>query len=269
MILIGITVWLLSGCSDDDVTSPIANRTFRWSRQDSPLTITDTVMVQDSDVLVIEPGVTARFASGIPLIVKGTLHAVGTPSDSIVLTALDTYWGGLRFIGNGEASTMTYVAARHCREHVVRTTDASPVISHCRLTDCSTPAETGGQIVICDGASTPTIEYCLITGYSNFWACGIVCVPPANPRLLHSDIIGSRSAEDRCVCGGGFLKGNYLATVVWDGTQEVLVADLSLGDPVDQSGDGACTTTSADSLGLFSEVDGVTEPRAERNLAGW
>jgi hypothetical protein len=68
---------------------------------------------------------------------------------------------------------------------------------------------------------------------------------------------------------GGFLVGNYLA--VWDytGSEWVVTPDKSLGHPVDEIGDGICTTISTDTLCLFYDVDGVTEPRGMPQYIFW
>jgi hypothetical protein len=246
--------------------TPDTPQTILWSRQQSPVTITDTVTVEESQLLVIEPGVTVRFASGIPLIVRGTIRAQGTPSDSILLTAIDGYWGGIQFLGSADTSRIEHATIDHCMEQVVLIRDSSPVISRCRLVNSFTQAETGGQIIRCAGMSVPLIQFCIIAGYSNFHACGVICEPPANPRLVHNDILGDHAAADRCVSGGGFLEGNYLAVSVWNGAESIMVPDVSLGDPVDQHGDDVCSTTSTDTLMLFSDVDGLKEPRDQPNV---
>lgn len=263
-----ITVaYLITGCDRDNIAKPNLQTTYTilWSRQQSPITIADTFVVEEHDTLLIEPGVIARFEHKIPLIVKGTLLSFGAPSDSVVLKSLNGEWGGIHFLNGESTSRMVYTTVTHCYDQALLIEDSSPYIYKCRLEDSFTAAETGGQMVFCKGMSYPFIVNCHLSGFSNFKACGVYCQRPANPRLFYNNIIGYRAVSDICVSGGGFLEGNYLAVYVRHGDEEVLVPDLSLGYPTDQTGDGVCSTNSTDSLGLFMGVDGVTMPRNSPN----
>jgi hypothetical protein len=266
LFLIGIA-GIITGCDKDHIVRPNLQVTYTilWSRQQSPISIADTFVVEEHDTLLIEPGVVVQFEHRIPLIVKGTLLSFGAPSDSVVLTSLDWEWGGIHFLNSKSTSRVVYTTVTHCYDQALLIEDSSPYICKCRLEDSFTAAETGGQMVFCKGMSYPLIVNCHLSGFSNFEACGVYCQRPANPRLFHNNIIGYRAASDICVSGGGFLEGNYLAVYVRHGDEDVLVPDLSLGYPVDQTGDGVCSTNSTDSLGLFLGVDGVTVPRSSPN----
>jgi hypothetical protein len=253
-----------------DVTAPDTTAPIVWSREQSPHTITDTFVVEEVDSLIIEPGTIVRFQSETPLIVKGTLLSIGTSSDSIFLTSIDSgYWGGIHFLGSSDSSKMEYTAATNCWHQVLYIEDTSPVISHCRLEHTTTYSERCCNIIYCSGTAYPLIENCLIIDYPGYRGCGVLCWPPANPRLVQNDIVGRRPSDQSCVKMGGFLVGNYLA--VWDytGIEWVVTPDKSLGYPVDEIGDGVCTTISTDTLCLFYDVDGVTEPRGMPQYIFW
>ncbi|MBN2365576.1 MAG: hypothetical protein EH225_06275 [Calditrichaeota bacterium] len=241
--------------------------TIVWRRQQSPIHINQPFTVGASDTLLIEPGVMVYFENKIPLIIRGTLLSMGMPEDSVFLTSDDPngYWGGIRFLNNQTTSILNYTSVTRGLEQILLIENSSPYIFRCNLNHSYTMCETGGMAVFCKGSSSPIIHNCYITGFSNFKACGVNCETPANPLLLCNNIIGHRSALDTCVCGGGFLDGNYLAVNIWTGDGIIRVSDTSLGDPVDETGDGLCTTSSSDTLGLFSNVDGVTRPKSRPN----
>jgi hypothetical protein len=276
-LLFGFFLWFSIGCEKDTTvlqSTPTIksafNDTIIWHSSQSPIAISDAFIVQDSVLLVIEPGVTVLFDYFIPLIVKGAILSIGTPSDSILLTCYQTgyeirYWGGIHFLQSSNICKLEYTAVEYCTERVLLIEDSSPFISHCRLEHSFTSCETGGQLILCRGISDPVIVNCRIYGFSNFRASGILCFPPANPYILSNNIIGWYHMQDTCVKGGGFLDNNYLAAYVRRGSEFVLVPDTSLGNPADQEGDGIFTTNSTDSLGLFSKVDGVTRPRSMPN----
>jgi hypothetical protein len=269
ILIVGSVVCCISNCNKDKIVEPNTNITYTilWSRQQSPITISDTFIVDEYDTLLIEPGVTVQFDTSIPLVVEGTLLSLGAPSDSIILTSLNTnnYWGGIHFLNTEFTSILKYTTVIHCWQQVLLMENSSPNISNCRLEDSFTDSETGGFLITCMGVSFPYIANCYMSGFTNYKAYGVYCTTPANPRLIHNNIIGYRDALDICVNGGGFLSGNYLAVYVLRNNEYFLVPDISLGYPVDQIGDGVCTTNSTDSLSLFLEVDGVSQPRSIPN----
>ena len=243
------------------------SHTILWSKQQSPITIMDTFIVEEYDTLLIEAGVTVKFKVDVPLIIKGTLLSYGTPADSVVLTCLNPtwFWGGLDFLNNQFASILEYTTVSKCSEKMFYIVNSSPYIYKCILDDSFTMWETGGWMIFCEGTSYPVFVRCQMTKFSNYRAYGVYCIPPANPTLIQNNIIGTRARLDTCVVGGGFLSGNYLVAYVEHGNEYVLIPDMSLGSPLDETGDGICTTSSTDSLGLFINVDGVTRPRSISN----
>lgn len=77
----------------------------RWQITDSPVRVTDDVVIENGAVLTIDPGVRVEVAADASVTVRnGALYAVGTPSSRIVITsarvpaqAQPGDWGPLRF----------------------------------------------------------------------------------------------------------------------------------------------------------------------------
>ena len=243
------------------------SHTILWSKHQSPITIVDTFVVDENDTLFIEAGVTVKFKVDVPLIIKGTLLSYGTPADSVVLTCLNPtgFWGGIDFLNNQFTSILEYTTVTHCSEKMLYIMNSSPYLYKCIFDYSFTMWETGGWMIYCEGTSYPVFVRCQMTRFSNHRAYGVYCLSPSNPTLIQNNIIGTRARFDTCVVRGGFLSGNYLAAYVKRGNEYVLVPDMSLGSPIDETGDGVCTTSSTDSLGLFVNVDGVTRPRSIPN----
>ena len=271
---------MFSGCDNpvegDNVFSCVEDSvTTCWTVENSPYVIMDTLIVEAGKMLLIEQGVTIAFDSRAALIIGGTLRAQGSEDSNIVFTSLsgigdyghNMYWNGIGFEPTSTNSVLVHCLIEYCFEQHVRVTGSSPIISKCILRYNLPHADTGGNSIFCEEYSRPIIKYNILTSFSNFNATAIICRSSSNPRIEHNDIYCSFNAYDRAVYGGGFLDGNYLVARVWDSTEYVLIPDLSLGTPIDTRGDGICTTTSTNSLGLFKDVDGVINPRSTPNRA--
>ncbi len=71
-----------------------------WNKESSPYIINGNIYIEKFQTLTIEPGVEVKFAENIGLLAYGRLIALGTCTDSIRFTAIDTSkgWGGVNFI---------------------------------------------------------------------------------------------------------------------------------------------------------------------------
>ncbi len=73
-----------------------------------PYIIIGPVTVPPGKTLTIEPGTQLIFDADVRLLVQGALHAVGTPTDSILFVrGLSPEWGGVHFFG-WDSSTVSY-----------------------------------------------------------------------------------------------------------------------------------------------------------------
>lgn len=239
-----------------------------WTAKNSPYIFTDTVVVDSGTTLKVEPGVIAKFEGEAELIIKGVLNAQGTIEDSIKFTSTGMFdqqhwklWGGIRFEDCSNNSILKYCTVEYGGDGFISIINSSPTISHCKLRYIVPHAELGGALIYCKDNSYPLIEYSIISEFYNCHASGIFCVS-SNPKIVNNDII---CCDNYCkaVIGGGFLDGNYIACEI----KEQYVPDTSLGEPIDQIGDGTCNTSSTDSLQLFIDVDGVKDPRSNPNFS--
>ena len=90
-----------------DVSGNLYTQT--WTAAGSPYRITGSVMVVNSNVITIEPGVDVLFDADVALNVLGSIRAVGTETDSIrFLLGLAAQFGGICF-SNTDSSTFHYV----------------------------------------------------------------------------------------------------------------------------------------------------------------
>ena len=103
--------------AETNVSGSIGTTT--WAIAGSPFHVTDTLTVTSGNTLTIEPGVDILFDAGVPMIVYGAIHAVGTAIDSIrFLPDQNEWWGGLRIYSqNNDSSTLHYVRLSKGESH--------------------------------------------------------------------------------------------------------------------------------------------------------
>lgn len=70
--------------------------------------ITDDLIINLNDTVIIESGVIMEFATGNELRIEGTLIAQGAPADSIKFTALDSWWDGIVYDGRANDGIIEY-----------------------------------------------------------------------------------------------------------------------------------------------------------------
>jgi len=110
-----IRTWRLAAPQQTEtfVSGTITTQT--WYKANSPYRVTGTITVPAGNTLTIEPGVDVLFNADVQFIVQGSLHAVGTPQDSIrFVKGTATEWGGLRISG-GDSSTIAYARVSNGR----------------------------------------------------------------------------------------------------------------------------------------------------------
>ncbi|MBO8130110.1 MAG: T9SS type A sorting domain-containing protein [Candidatus Marinimicrobia bacterium] len=246
-----------------------------WTAENSPYVMDSTLVIEEGRTLVIEPGVTVAFKSWwSKLIVKGKLIACGTESDSIRFTSYEDpeshwiSWGGVEFDSCDSETRLEYCLFEKItgKDFVILCDNSSPTFSHIKFSLCDVLVETGGSTIQCINNSFPAIEYSVFSGGSYEFSC-ISCATlrdsfinrsSSNPRIFNNDFYIYEGGY--AVCGGGFLDMNYIEIVNWPNPP---IIDTSLGDPVDEVGDGIFTTNSRS----CKNVDGITNPRARPHFA--
>jgi len=67
------------------------------SVSNSPYLVTDEIVVDSSEILRIDPGVTIHFTDSSNLLIRGGLIAVGTKDEVIIFSAQNNSWKGIEF----------------------------------------------------------------------------------------------------------------------------------------------------------------------------
>ncbi|MBX3053722.1 MAG: hypothetical protein KF753_19745, partial [Caldilineaceae bacterium] len=90
-----------------------------WTVAGSPYTINQSVAVQPDVTLTVQPGVEVRLGEGVGLKVRGTLTAIGTPSQPITFTgttAQPGWWDDIYIQGlptPTDGSQLSYVTLQY------------------------------------------------------------------------------------------------------------------------------------------------------------
>lgn len=90
-----------------------------WTLSESPVSITDSLIVEEEVTLTVEPGVVVEFNAETALIIQGALNADGTDTDSIKFTSAAATpeagdWAGITFENNtGVGSSFSYAVVEY------------------------------------------------------------------------------------------------------------------------------------------------------------
>lgn len=120
--------------------------------------VDSTVVINEGDTLIIQPGAHLQFTDWYPFNIFGTLIAEGTAEDSIVfdcdLLLNPNRWHGLRFENEGSSnSRLSYCSISHGYAQLywplscgggIFCLSTSPSFSHCLITACSASMYGGG-----------------------------------------------------------------------------------------------------------------------------
>ncbi len=167
-----------------------------WTMTGSPYLINGTIQIPSGQTLTIDPGVTVNFQDTFKLKVQGSLIAIGTAADTIVLTAnnITKGWQGIRF------------------DNTPTTNDTSKFI-FCKLkygkATGSSPDDNGGAFYF-NNYSKAIISNCLISNCkANNYGGAIYC-NYGNP-IISNNIIRNNDADYSGIgLGGGiYCKFSY------------------------------------------------------------
>jgi photosystem II stability/assembly factor-like uncharacterized protein len=199
-----------------------------WTIGGSPYNIQGNILIPNDSTLTIQPGVTINFQGTYKLNVQGRLLAIGTVTDTIIITASNTTngWRGIRF--NNTAVTNDSSKIIFCKLEYGKATGASPddcggalyfnnfskiIVSNSSIINCT--ANYAGAGIYCRGTillttCCPTISYNKISNNAaSSSGGGICCDLYSNPNILNNTI--SNNTANCCAgsSGGGiYISGN-------------------------------------------------------------
>ncbi len=110
-----------------------------WHPVGANYVVTSGPTIQGVGSLTIDPGVTVKFEDAVGLSVYGTLTAVGTAGQGILLTRRDAtdQWTGLSFSGASAVGTLAYCtverATRYTSSGAIVTSGVWPTVEHCTI----------------------------------------------------------------------------------------------------------------------------------------
>ncbi len=197
-----------------------------WRKALSPYTVTGDIEVPAGQTLMVEPGVTVRFAGHFGLTAgrDATLRAVGTEDDPILFTATDRLegWFGIRFVDAGDDDVLQYCHLERARKPYATSTGSanlaggavacyrtstrgahggasgpvsSPTIDHCRFSD--NHAESGGAIACWNGSRAVISNNTIVDNMAD-WEGGGIYVYDAAPTIANNIL-----ATNAAYWGGG------------------------------------------------------------------
>jgi hypothetical protein len=108
--IIAVTLILSAVAYSDTYVAGLVSGT--WTPAGSPYVVLADIEIPYGQTLTIQPGVEVKFTGQFKLIAHGTLTAVGTPADSILMTHHLPYpnytWRGIYFESTQGTSELGY-----------------------------------------------------------------------------------------------------------------------------------------------------------------
>ena len=138
-----------------------------WTKQGSPYIITDDIQIEESDTLLIEPGVHVLFDGHFSLRANGHLFARGTHADSILFSHNhpDSMWAGIGIHKNKNKSVLEFCRIEYSDQSGINIYNTSPTIRHCHIlnnTDTGTTYHVGEGGGIDIHSANPLLEFNVI-----------------------------------------------------------------------------------------------------------
>jgi hypothetical protein len=176
-----------------------------WHLSGSPYQVQGSIMIPNDSVLTIEPGVKVEFNGMYKLLVLGCLKAIGTVSDTISFTALNTGngWRAIRFnntTNNNDSSIMKYCkltygvasggAPDNCGGALYMNNYSKLRVDHSLLSLC-TSNESGGAVFLNNSnplISNSTISYNTTVSSGSG---GAIYMSNSSPRIISNNIINN------------------------------------------------------------------------------
>jgi hypothetical protein len=108
-----------------------------WTPAGSPYVILSNVVVMTDSTLTMLPGTEVHLQSAAMMYIYGSLSAVGTSQDSIIISAHSASpYHRMRFIHSDSGNYLAYCSLRHVDIYLGQysTNPSSAVVEHCLIT---------------------------------------------------------------------------------------------------------------------------------------
>ena len=163
----------------------------------SPFIVSEDLVIEFQDTLIVEPGVVLKLHNNSGFIVYGALLAEGTEDDSITITRFQEWemGGGVRFI-QGEG-TLSFTRIEKCRNVYgggIYCRDSSPTLTNCTISGNTASNDGGG--IYCDYDSSPIITNSSINGNTAGYEGGGLHCLLSSPAITSVTIVGNTAGRD-------------------------------------------------------------------------
>jgi hypothetical protein len=191
-----------------DVSGLISTNT-TWTIAGSPYIVTGNILVDSLITLTIQSGVTVRLDSAKAIMVKGTLNAIGTATDSIVITKNGTAGWTKLWLTISSKCRLQYCRIEYSNNYINDANNAaiynensdSVYIGYCTISNNSGY----GGIIVNGGSATITNN--TIThnsGGSGGWGFGGIGILSGSATITNNTITNNSSQA-----GGGAINIKY------------------------------------------------------------
>ena len=234
-------VILAAAMAFSETIIPGGNISGLWTATGSPYLIQGNITVPTGEILIIEPGVAVIFQGVYSWMVLGWLEAIGTVTDSILITCQDTTarWYGVYLDHAPDSSRFEYCVIEYAKAWPLPSEGSSgiyayhshPVISHCTLR--YNQGKWGGAIRLVYSNARITYNEIIRNGreYMTLAGGGIMVQYMSFPSIAFNTLY-----ENQCNYGGGgidvdknsfahinsnFFIGNRVTTDSWGGGLQI------------------------------------------------
>ena len=190
----------------------------------SPYIVSDNLLLESNESLIIEPGVEIYFDGEYEFVINGHLTAIGTETDSILFIAIDHFngWRGLSFLDSNESSELTHCIlsyAKKCDDYstdnggAINITNTNYVtIQNCRFHHNFSAR--GGAIFL--SGSNITIENSLFRNNGVRSRGGAICVKNgSNAYISYNRITNNLGSDGAGICfdsATGIVENNWICS---------------------------------------------------------
>ena len=204
-IIIGTQFIVSSAIAGTTWVSGVISTNTVWDTTGSPYIVTGDVLIDSAVTLDIEPGVEVRIDSVKHIMIKGTLNAIGTATDSIIISALDTTkrWSNLLF-KEASAGSLKYCRIEYAGNSAIYDDSASSLYIGDNTIINNSSSTFGGGIY--SSYDSPTITENTITYNSaEYYGGGIYSNDSAT--------ITGNTITDNSAYGGGGIRSYGSPTI--------------------------------------------------------